>query len=199
VESFRKEIRVDMSGFTRRVEECKRRWNRRTLQYVLAVARIVLRAKKAAGNRRRWTWWIHHDLRMDRSTIQRYLRIESFVRANDDLNHHFHDLTISKLYALSRLPLAHARRMLVSGKVSRGNDLEFLRMARRLIRRRPYRTSVENLTRQMDAAVRRIELSVQRWRTSKLEIPPVLSARLRRQLYGIARILERIKIRTTAV
>src|ERR1051325_8261826 len=77
---------MNLTRFTRRLEECRKRWHRRTVQYVVEVARIVRAARKAAKDERRWGAWIRNETHMNRTTVYRYLRVAKFLKANVDLN-----------------------------------------------------------------------------------------------------------------
>jgi hypothetical protein len=190
---------MDFRPFTQQVEDCRRRWNRQTFRYVLTMARIVRNARDAAENHRQWNQWIRLQLRMDPSTVQRYLRIEGLAARNADSNPHFRKLTISKLDALSRLPVEKARELIGNGSSERMSDLEFLNLVRRLIHRKPNKSSLVNLTRSMDAAVHRVEASIRKWKDSGLVIPPEHKARIRRQLHPLSETLHRMELRAAAM
>lgn len=190
---------MDFSIYTRQVEECRKRWNRQTFEYVLAVARIVRRARDAGENQRHWCRWIRRELRMDPSTVQRYFRIEAFLKANADTYPHLKTLTISKVDALARLPLDDAKQLILDGSKLKMADRGFLRLIRRMLHRKPNRSTLANLTSLMEAAVRRVEVSVQKWNNSALTIPAELKARIRRKLHRLTEMLHQMERRAAAM
>ncbi|MBV8881968.1 MAG: hypothetical protein JO332_18570 [Planctomycetaceae bacterium] len=140
---------MHLRPFTRRVLECRKRWNRTTLQYVLSVARIVREAGIKVRNQRRWCRWITQELGMNRATIHRYL---------------------AKIDALSRLDANRASRVLRSRKMRRMNDRDFLAVLRRCIPKHPQRANPKNLLSSMNAARGRIEKTLQAWKDSDLNL-----------------------------
>ena len=183
---------MDLSPFTRQVKECRRKWNRRTLQYILAVARIVRTAREAAGNYRRWCKWISESLKMNRSTIHRYLRVETMVGQNVASKQHFDHLSIAKLYALSRVKPERAMTLLRSSRTVRMPDREFLAMLRRWIPRTAQRPSPRNLMHAMSAAIGRIEQSMKTWHENSLVMSPGDLSRIQVRLQAAEKALHRI-------
>jgi hypothetical protein len=183
---------MDLSVFTKRVEECRRRWNRDTLRYVVEIARVVRKARKAAGNHRRWCRWIRAELHMDRSTIHRYLKVEAFLSRNVASTQHFEKLTIAKIHALSRLEPERASRLLANKRIHRMGDRAFMELLRRWDPRTRRHPSAKNLLSSMNAALCRIETSMKRWNDSELTLSSVDRSRLQTRLLAAERALHRI-------
>src|SRR5262245_35734879 len=154
---------MNLTRFTRRLEECRKRWHHNTTRYVVGVARIVRAARRAAKNERRWCEWIRNEIHMNRSTVHRYLRVAEFLKSNVDLNQHLVSLSISKIYALSGLKPDHATELIKSGKADELSDVEFLRIARRLKPRHETIPTLPNLSKSTDAALHRLERSIRKW------------------------------------
>jgi len=188
---------MNLKPFTRRLEECRKRWHRSTLRYVLAVARIVNAARKAAKDERRWGKWIRDEIHMNRSTVYRYLQVSEFLKANVALKQQLASMSIAKVYALSRLDSAQARALIKSGKAERMNDVSFLRLTVRLQPRPITRATRPNLLRSLNAALTHLEVSIKRWEHSELAMPVALQMKLQSRLHAMSRILDRIR-RTSA-
>jgi len=189
---------MNLSRFTRRLEECRKRWHRRTVQYVVEVARIVRAARKAAKDERRWGEWIRKETHMNRTTVYRYLRVAKFLKANVDLNQQLVSLSISKIYALSGLKPAEVGEFIRSGEAERLSDVAFLKLTRRLKPRIATRATLPNLSKSTEASLHHLERSIRRWQNSALTMPMALQIRLQSKLHAISRALERIG-RTGAV
>ncbi|MBI3857272.1 MAG: hypothetical protein HY293_16420 [Planctomycetes bacterium] len=177
---------MNLSSYTRRLEACRKRWNRRTVRYVLAVARIIRAARRAAKDERRWGEWIRNETRMNRSTVYRYLRVAEFLKANVDPGQQLASLSIVKLYELSRLKRDQARRLLKNGSAKSMTDISFLRLVHDIQPRAKHRAIRPNLVRTVDSALIRLERSMNRWQQSGLSMPlswqmklPVQAARHR--------------------
>jgi hypothetical protein len=188
---------MNLAPFTRRLEECRKRWNCRSLQYVLTAARIIRAARKAAKDERRWGLWIRKETHMNRSTIYRYLRVAEFLKANVFSKQHLASLSLAKIYALSRLKPDHARHMIQSGKARRMTDVSFLRLASRLHPKPPTRPILPNLFHALDAALVRLDRSLKMWLHSDLSMPLSLQMKLQTKLGALNKALHRIK-RTSA-
>ena len=78
--------------FTRQLEECRHRWNRRSLEYVLESARILGAARKAAKSQRRWVRWLREGPRMGRATALKHERVASLWGRNVSLRKHLESL-----------------------------------------------------------------------------------------------------------
>src|SRR5262245_29530717 len=184
---------MNLSKFTRRLEECRKRWHHNTIRYVVGVARIVRAARRAARDERRWCEWIRHEIHMNRTTVYRYLRVAEFLKSNVDLNQHLVSLSISKIYALSRLTPRHATNLIKNGKAARLNDVAFLQLARRLQPKIVVRATLPNLSKSTNAALDRLESSIRRWLHSALTMPVTLQMRLQARLHAMSRTLDRIR------
>jgi hypothetical protein len=189
---------MNLTSYTRRLEECRRRWNCRSLQYVLGVARIVRAARRAAKDKRRWCRWIREETRMSRITVHRYLRVAEFLGANVSLKKQMATLGIFKIYALSRLNDRQARSLIRSGKAERMSDAAFQRIGSPLRPRPLYRPTLPNLKRSLEAAVFRLERSLGHWQTFDLRMPPALQSRLQAKLQAMSKALDRIRMTSAA-
>jgi hypothetical protein len=184
---------MELSSYTRRLEECRKRWNSRSLQFVLAAARIIRGARRAAKDERRWGQWIREETRMSRMTVHRYLCASEFVRANVTLKRQLAPLGILKIYALSRLRPIQARRLIRSGDAERLGEIEFIKLAARLRPRAFARPSLPNILRSTRAAITRLERSMARWESSDLEMPVAVRLEIQSKLTRMNRALERIR------
>ena len=189
---------MNMKPFTRRLEECRKRWHHNTVRYVVAVARIVRAARRAAKDERRWGEWIRKETHMNRSTVYRYLRVAEFLKANVALKQHLVSMSIAKIYALSRLKSALVRQLMKSGRAEKMNDVAFLRLTCRLQPAAQARSSFPNLFKSIDAALVRLERSIKRWQYSHLSMPMTLQAKLQSKLHAVSRALDRIRKSTAA-
>jgi hypothetical protein len=188
---------MNLSSFTRRLEECRKRWHHNTVRYVVAVARIVRAARRAAKDERRWGEWIRNETHMNRTTVYRYLRVAEFLKANVSLKQHLASLSIAKLYALSRLKHDQAIRLIRSGRAASMNDVAFLRLASRLHPTPMTRSIRPNLVRSLESAMGRLELVVRRWEHSHVTLPVALQSKLQARLQAINRAVDRRR-RTSA-
>lgn len=184
---------MKLSAYTRRLEECRKRWHRRTAGYVLEVARIVRAARRVAGDERRWGRWIREETRMNRVTVYRYLRVARFLRANVYLKQQLVSLSIAKLYALSRLERTDAVKLVKNGKADKLSDVAFLRLTRPLLPQREKRVTLPNLSKSLVASIARLDHSVKRWQHSELVMPMALRMRLMSRLHAMERVLDRIR------
>ena len=188
---------MNLTPYTRRLEECRRRWHRNTTRYVLGVARIVRAARWAAKDERRWGEWIRNEIHMNRTTVYRYLRVAAFLKSNVDLGQQLVSMSIVKLYALSRLARSQARRLLRNCDAGSMSDVAFLKRARGFQPKVVTRTIRPNLLKSVDAALRRLERSMRRWQDSALAMPIALQMKLQTRLQAMGRTLARIR-RTSA-
>ena len=181
-----------LTAYTRRLEECRKRWNRRTVQFVLEVALILRAARKAAKDERRWGQWIREEIHMNRSTVHRYLRVAMFLKTNVDLNQQLVSLSISKLYALSRLKKEQARTLVRNGKAGQLNDLAFLKLTRHLQPHPVTRETLPNLVKSLEASLVRLDRSMRRWHHSAQPMPVSIALRLKAKLRSLERALDRM-------
>ena len=183
---------MNMTPFTRRLEACRRRWNKRSLRYVLAIARIIRAARRAAKSERRWCRWIREETRMSRITVHRYLRVAEFIKSNVPLVKQIESLSIVKVYALSRLRTGLARSLIRNGKAERMAEVELRKMLSERHPRAFSRPTLPNLTKSLDAAVNYLDRTINRWRLSHLRMPDLMQSKLRSKLQSLIRILERV-------
>jgi hypothetical protein len=111
-----------------KLEACRRKAHRRTLEYVLESAKILARAKAVAGDA--FGRWLKEYGHMDHETARRHLRVARFVERNASLTSKIATLSISKTYALSTLDSVTAEKLLTGAlRLSRPlenlTDLEF--------------------------------------------------------------------------
>ena len=189
---------MKLTAYTRRLEECRKRWNRRTVQYVLEAALILRAARKAAKDEGRWGSWIRNEIHMDRTTVYRYFRVATFFKANVDLNQQMVCLSISKIYALSRLKREEAVELIRSGKAEALSDVDFLKLARRLQPHQATRDTLSNLLKALEASLLRLDQSMRRWHHSHQPMPVSVSVRLKAKLRAMERAIDRMG-RTGAV
>jgi len=167
-----------LSVYTRELEECRRRWNRRSLRYVLAVARIIQRARKSVKDERRWCRWIREDVHMNRITVYRYLRVAEFLKANVSRVKQLEALGITRIFSLSRLPAAEAVRLLKDRKLLALDDVAFRRVVGQLVPRTRTRITLPNLKKAVEASLARLDAVLGRWRSSKVSLPSEVRATL---------------------
>jgi hypothetical protein len=188
---------MKLTAYTRRLEECRKRWNHRTVQYVLQAALILRAARKAAKDERRWGQWIRDEIHMNRSTVYRYLRVAKFLRENDDLGQHLAPLSIVKIYALARLKRSDVVALVKNGKAESLSDVSFLKLARRLQPQPKIRLTRPNILKSIEASLARLDRSVKQWQQSRVVLPAALQLRVRARIRAVESAMERIG-RTTA-
>jgi hypothetical protein len=171
-----------LEAYTRQLEDCRRRWNRRSLDYVLESARILQAARRSAGTKRRWLRWLRTQVRMNPSTASRHLRVARFVGENFALKQSFASLSLSKVYALSTIEREAALRLVRDANVRRMTDMTFARYVRPFLPRRRRRATVPNLLRAVGAALTKAERAFDQWPRAKRAIPPDSRSRLLGQL-----------------
>jgi hypothetical protein len=184
---------MNLNRFTRRLEECRKRWNHDTVRYVVGVARIVRAARRAAKDERRWGEWIRKETHMNRSTVYRYMRVAEFLKANVSLKQQLASLSIAKLYALSRLKPEQAMELVRSGKAAGMNDVSFMELASRLQPSPVARAILPNLFRSLDAALSRLDWAMKRWQQSQLVMPAPLQSKLQTRLHAMSRVIDRLR------
>jgi hypothetical protein len=183
---------MKLTAYTRRLEECRKRWNRRTVQFVLEAALILRAARKAAKDERRWGQWIREEIRMNRTTVYRYLRVAKFLKENVDLGQHLVPLSIVKIYALARLKKEDAVALVRSGKAAALSDVAFLRLTRRLQPQPVIRATLPNLMKSLEASLVRLDRTIRRWHHSEQPMPVSVALRLKARLRSMERALDRM-------
>ena len=184
----------EMERYTRQMDDCRKRWKRQSLEFVLESARILQEARQAAESNGCWSHWLREKVHMNRVTAYRHMKVASFIGANVALKQHLTTLGLTKIYAITRL-----KPELVSGLVSdpvvrEMSDARFAAFIRPHIPVRRRRPSPPNLLRSILATLARAEKTVIRWQKSPDRIPGPHRARI------LARIQELLQIiRGTAV
>jgi hypothetical protein len=183
---------MDLSPYTKKVEDCRKRWNRQTLRYVVEVARIVRRARRAAKTHGRWCRWIKRELRMARSTIHRYLKVEAFLRTNVASLEHLENLSIVKVYGLSLIPPERVAQVLRTRTALRRSDRAFMAGVRGWIPRKTPGPNPGNLISMMNAALLRVEETIRRWREADFVPDPAGRARLQSRILAAEKALHQV-------
>ncbi len=174
---------ANLEAFTRRLEECRRRWNHRSLEYVLQSARILAAARTAAKDERRWVRWLREGPRMNRSTAMRHLRVSRFMgHHNVALTQHFEKLSIAKIYSLSRTKPIVARRLAHDERIQSMSDVEFARHVRGYLPPSKRKPTTPNLFRSIMSGLEKVSRGIARWQRSRHMIPPGYRVRIRSRL-----------------
>jgi hypothetical protein len=178
-----------MSSFTRRLLECRKRYNRHCLAYVLEAAAVLEESRRAVKANRRWLQWLDDEAGMARSTAQKYLRVAACIRRNVSLRRHFERLSIAKVYALSRLRSASAARWARDPRIQAMSDVAFSRFIRPHLPacRRPHAV---NLMRSLMAGLGRASRVVSLLRTSA---EPLSVEEHRRVASVLASLMHRVR------
>ena len=106
-------------------------------------------------------------------------------------------MSIAKIYTLSRLKRHEAVSLITSGRAAKMNDVAFFRLAGRLLPKVITRPQRPNLCKSTQAALGRLERSIDRWEHSELTMPVALQMKLQSRLQAMSRSLEKIR-RTSA-
>ena len=176
---------MNLNRFTRLLERCRSRWNHHTLQYVLAVARILAKARTAVRSDRRWGQWILEETHLSRPTVHRYLRVAEFMKANVSRMKQLEPLSINKLFGLSRLHPEAAAALLKETSVKDLSEVEFKKRVRRLAPRTQGRLSAPNLIKTFNSSLLRLERAMNRWRFSDPSLPAEVRSRILSRLRSI--------------
>ncbi len=173
--------------FTRKLAECRKRWNRGSLRYVLEAARILRTARLSAKSTRRWGRWIDEETSMSRTTVYRYLKVELLIKANVARLTLFENLGLNKIFTLARLEQTNVLRILRSGKLPKLSDIAFRSYVQRFKSNQQTLITTPNLIRALDAALRRLETAIGRWRSCRRPLPPEIKARMVSKLRRVIR------------
>jgi len=157
--------------FTKRLEECRRRWNHRSLQYVLESARILGEARRAAKSERRWVRWLSEGPKLSRATALKHERVANLWGRNVSLRKHLETLSIMKIYALSRAKPLVVQRLAADPRIQRMSDVEFGIFVRQYLPRTRRKPTAPNLYRRVMAGLNRVGQGIARWRDSRQAIP----------------------------
>jgi len=107
-------VKDQLAELAERLDMCRKRWNERTLEYVLESAQILGQAKAIA--KRDFGVWLRTHARMDSSTAENHLRVARLVQRFPELIPKIASLNVSKAYVLAALDYDSAKRVL-SGEV----------------------------------------------------------------------------------
>jgi len=160
-----------LNAFTRQLQECRRRWNRHSLEHVLQSARILRAAKESSGNEGRWLRWLKREAHINQSTAFRHMRVADFLKRNYALKHNFATLSLAKIYALSRTKPIVARRLAHDDKVRAMRDTEFARFIQHYLPKRWRRPTIPNLFRSIMSALEKADRGIARWKSDRRAIP----------------------------
>jgi hypothetical protein len=106
------------------------------------------------------------------------MKVASFIGANVALKQHFASLSISKIYALTRLNPELIPELVSNPMVREMSDARFAEFIRPHIPGRKRRPSAPNLLRSILATLARAEKTVLRWQKSRDPIPGPYRARI---------------------
>lgn len=171
-----------LDAFTRKLEECRRRWNRHSLEFVLESAKVLRAAREAAQDGKRWMKWLRWDAHMNRGTAFRHLRVAEFLESDVALKQHCATLSISKVYALSRTRPIVAHRLLADDRVRSMTDVEFARFIRHYLPRAKRRPTAPNLLRAIMSGLEKAGRGIARWKGTRHAIPGEYRARIEARL-----------------
>ena len=161
----------NLGVFTKRLEECRRRWHHGSLEYVLESARILGEARNAAKTERRWTRWLREGPRMSRATALKHERVANLWDRSVSLRKHLGTLSITKIYGLSRTKSLVAQRLAADPRVQRMSDVEFGLFVRQYLPRPRRKPTAPNLYRRVMAGLDRVGQGIARWRNTRQAIP----------------------------
>ena len=154
-----------LEELARRLNACRRRGNKLTLEWVLDSARILSEAKRIAG--RRFGSWLRDQAHMTRDTARRHMRVAEFVQGSGLSISHFASLDLAKIYALSRLDFVIAKRYLMgqarlSAPLSDLSDVQFRReLAERFPVAKTHRSRI-HVFREIQGAIGRLRKALYR-------------------------------------
>ncbi len=160
-----------LDAFTRQLEECRRRWNRHSLEYVLQSARILHAAKESSRNGRCWLRWLRQAAHINQSTACRHMRVADFLKRNYALKHTFATLSLSKVYALSRTTPIVARRLAHDERVRAMRDSEFASFIQNYLPKSRRRPTAPNLFRSIMSGLEKAHRGIARWKRARRAIP----------------------------
>jgi hypothetical protein len=171
--------------FTKQLVECRRRWNHRSLDYVLESARILGEAREAAKSERRWVRWLREGPRMSRATALKHERVANLWGRNVSLRKHFETLSISKIYALSRAKPVVVHRLAADARVHDMPDAEFSLFIRQYLPRAHRKAAVPNLYACIMAGLDRVGQGIARWKSSRQAIPRDFRIQIQFRIRGL--------------
>ena len=169
----------------KRLNACRKRGNRMTLQNVLESARILRQAKAIA--RGDFEKWVVAEGHMDPNTARHHVRVAKLIEAHPNLNSDLANLSISKLYALSAL-WNDSFRDVMSGKIRFSkpieelNDVQFLSEFRQRFHLKIKKINRGHAYREVTAKITRLEKAFRRGRKFLGSLRPELKLKLAERL-----------------
>ncbi len=182
-----------LAGLTRRMQECRRRWNRRSLDYVLESAGILHEARVAAKDRRDWNRWVREEVHMSTATAWRHLAVREFLDRNVTYLKRFARLSLAKVYGLVRLSPKVVRKLLKDPRVGKLSEVALARLIDRHLPARRQRLSPSNACRSIMAALDRAGNGIDRWRRSGQGMPRRDYARITARIQELAHSVRRVR------
>jgi hypothetical protein len=164
-------MRAILMRFTRQLQECRRRWNRHSLDYVMGSGRILKRARAFCRDKRTWVRWLREDAHLHTATAYRHIRVDDFLSQSFALKRNFASLSLAKVYALSRTRPMVARRLVHDERVRSMTDVEFARHIRPYLPVSKRGPTTPNLFRSIMAGLERVKVAIERWKGSGRAIP----------------------------
>lgn len=182
-----------LDELARKLDECRKKGNKLSLEWVLESARILREAKAEA--RRGFGKWLQEQARMDRDTAYRHLRVSEFVNRNADLNRHFANLSIAKIYSISRLDSETARGVIEGGDpfskpIEKLTDVEFHLEFRQKYPSPKKRRSRHNARTSLESAMARLERAIKR----VAPLDPMLARKMMEKWQELGQILAGWKV-----
>ena len=149
-----------LEGLARRILECRKRGHRLTLECILESGRILAEAKAIA--KRQFGNWLQEKAHMTYETARRHLRVSRLVRENHSLTSKIATLGLAKIYALSTLDFATARKYLTgearfSAPLEHLSDVQFRKEFRARFPLPEKRRTREHVFRSLVSALIRME------------------------------------------
>ena len=186
-------MNTTLAPFTRQLEECRRRWNQHSLDYVVESGRILQRARASCMDERTWVRWLSGDAHMHTATAYRHMRVNEFLSQSFALKRNFATLSLAKVYALSRTRPLVARRLSQDDRVRSMTDVEFSRYIRHYLPKSKRKPTVPNLFRSIMAGLEKVDQGISRWKGSHRAIPLEYRVRIRSRLRGLLAMADPLK------
>lgn len=160
-----------LNAFTRRLEECRRRWNRHSLEYVLESGRILHAARDLSRNQGRWLRWLRSEAHINQSTAFRHMRVADFLKRDYALKHTFATLSLAKVYSLTRTKPVVARRLAHDDRVRAMTDAEFAQFFQHYLPTSNRTPTATNLFRSIMSGLEKADRGIARWKRARRAIP----------------------------
>ena len=182
-----KEQQMDarLGVLAKRLEACRKRGNRMTLQNVLESARILEQAKAIAKDD--FQKWVVEEGRMDPTTARHHMRVAKMAKEHRYFNTAFATLSLTKLYALSGL-WEDSLREVMSGEVKFSkpieglSDVQFLSEFRQQFTLRIKKINRGHMYREVTAKITRLEKAFRRGRKLLGRLKPDFKLKLAERL-----------------